>query len=207
MARCTHDSSRTLLPISRLLTSHLREFWEESRSAKLFRKLRQEPLVPLGLALTCYALFGATRSIRRGDKEATNRYFRARVYAQGFTLLCVCAGAIYWKEDREKRKTYRGLVDEKKAKEKREAWIRELEIREMEDEREREKRRRRRRGESEMIADEDIAVKAVDGAREASQGGVGGSPINSSPLDSKRLGDLVAGRGIIGEAMKLWWSS
>jgi len=192
-----------LLPLS--------EFWEESRSAKLFRKLRQEPLVPLGLGLTCYALFGATRSIRRGDKEATNRYFRARVYAQAFTLICVCAGALYWKEDREKRKTYRGLLDEKRSREKREAWIRELEIREVEDERERERRRNRRKmlaGGGEVEEEKGIAGMAVEGARQAAGAGLSGSSTtNPSPLEQRRLRELVGGRGILGQAMALWWSA
>ena len=186
------------------------EFWEESRSAKLFRKLRQEPLVPLGLGLTCYALFGATRSIRRGDKEATNRYFRARVYAQAFTLICVCAGALYWKEDREKRKTYRGLLDEKRSREKREAWIRELEIREVEDERERERRRNRRKGIAGAGEGEEEGVTglAVEGARQAAGAGLSGSSTtNPSPLEQSRLRELVAGRGILGQAMALWWSA
>lgn len=87
--------------------------------------------------------------MRRGDKEATNRYFRARLYAQGFTIVCVCAGAIYYQEERQKRKHYQGLLGEKRAKEKREAWIRELEARDREEEVERRKvreRRSRRRG-------------------------------------------------------------
>lgn len=43
------------------------------------------------------------------------------------------AGSAYWESDRAKRKQYQGLVDEKKKKEKHEAWIRELEIREEEE--------------------------------------------------------------------------
>jgi hypothetical protein len=210
--------SLPIIPLSFIIT-HLAntpslssEFWEESRSAKLFRKLRQEPLVPLGLGLTCYALFGATRSIRRGDKEATNRYFRARVYAQAFTLICVCAGALYWKEDREKRKTYRGLLDEKRSKEKREAWIRELEIREVEDERERERRRERRRrmgaGGGVEVEEEGMASMAVEGAKQAAGAGLSGSSTtNPSPFEQRRLRELVGGRGILGQAMALWWSS
>jgi len=37
------------------------DFYEESRWAKFTRRLREEPLVPLGILLTCGALFGATR--------------------------------------------------------------------------------------------------------------------------------------------------
>lgn len=60
--------------------------------------------------------------------------FRRRIYAQGFTLLAMLAGSVYWESDRKKRKEYDELVDEKKKKEKHEQWIKELEIREQEDE-------------------------------------------------------------------------
>lgn len=71
--------------------------------------------------------------MRRGDHHTTNRMFRARIYAQGFTLLAVVAGSMYYKQDREKRKEFDGAVAERKAKEKAEAWIRELEARDEED--------------------------------------------------------------------------
>ena len=35
------------------------EFYEESRWAKLKRKLFEEPLIPLGCGLTCWALYEA----------------------------------------------------------------------------------------------------------------------------------------------------
>lgn len=71
--------------------------------------------------------------MRRGDHQTTNRMFRARIYAQGFTLLAVVAGSVYYKTDREKRKEFEGAVAERKAKEKNEAWIRELEARDAEE--------------------------------------------------------------------------
>lgn len=43
------------------------------------------------------------------------------------------AGSIYWSGDRDRRKQFEGVVAEKKAKEKNEAWIRELEARDAED--------------------------------------------------------------------------
>lgn len=121
---------------------------------------------------------------------------------------------MYWREDREKRKTYRGLVDEKRAREKKEAWIRELEIREMEDERERVRRRERRRRASAGVGlgeeEERERMLAVEGARDVaagSVGGGGGSNLNSSPMEMDRLRGLVGGRGILGQAMGLWWST
>ena len=43
-------------------------------------------------------------------------------------------GSIYWETDRSKRKEYHGLLEEKRKKEKHDAWIRELEEREREEE-------------------------------------------------------------------------
>lgn len=59
--------------------------------------------------------------------------FRARIYAQGFTLVAMIAGSMYWQTDRQKRKEFEGVLSEQKAKEKNEAWIRELEARDQED--------------------------------------------------------------------------
>jgi len=70
---------------------------------------------------------------RAGDHHRTNRMFRRRIYAQGFTLLAMVAGSVYWEKDRSKRKEYDELLVEKKRTEKRDAWIRELEIRDAED--------------------------------------------------------------------------
>jgi FtsZ-interacting cell division protein ZipA len=84
------------------------------------------------MALTCAALIGASRSIRAGDPQRTNRMFRARVAAQAFTIVAMVAGSMYWKTDRQKRKEFDQAVLERKAKEKNEAWIKELEIRDEE---------------------------------------------------------------------------
>jgi hypothetical protein len=109
------------------------EFFEESRFQKLSRKVRQEPLIPVGCAATCYALYMATKSIRAGDHHQTNRMFRARIYAQGFTLLALVAGSFFYKDERLKRKVFEQALEEKKSAEKREKWLRELEARDQED--------------------------------------------------------------------------
>ena len=59
--------------------------------------------------------------------------FRNRLYAQGFTLLAMLAGSMYYEKDRTRRKEFEKVIAERKAKEKNEAWIRELEIRDRED--------------------------------------------------------------------------
>lgn len=59
--------------------------------------------------------------------------FRARIYAQGFTLVAMVAGSMYWQTDRQKRKEFDAVVAEQKAKEKNQLWIKELEARDQED--------------------------------------------------------------------------
>ncbi|KAL4810987.1 hypoxia induced protein conserved region-domain-containing protein [Aspergillus unguis] len=109
------------------------QFEEETPMQKFTRKFKQEPLIPLGCAATCYALYRAYRSMKRGDSVEMNRMFRARIYAQAFTLVAVCAGGMYFKTERAQRKEFEQQLELRKATEKRDAWLRELEIRDKED--------------------------------------------------------------------------
>lgn len=59
--------------------------------------------------------------------------FRARVAAQGFTLLAVVAGGMYYSADRAKSAELRQLQEQQSAEEKRAKWIRELEVRDEEE--------------------------------------------------------------------------
>lgn len=86
-----------------------------------------------GCAATSYALFRAYRSGKAKDSIEMNRMFRARIYAQFFTLVAVVAGGMYYKTDRKQRREFEKKVEERKAQEKRDAWLRELEARERED--------------------------------------------------------------------------
>lgn len=47
--------------------------------------------------------------------------------------MAMLAGSIYWNADRQKRKEFEGVVAGKKSQEKREAWLKELERRDVED--------------------------------------------------------------------------
>ncbi|KAH6665345.1 mitochondrial hypoxia responsive domain-containing protein [Plectosphaerella plurivora] len=109
------------------------QMYNEKPLAKVFRKLREEPLVPLGCALTVIAFTSAYRATRRGDSKTANRMFRYRVAAQGFTVLAMVAGGMYYNKDREVSKELRKLKEERDAEEKRQKWIRELEIRDQEE--------------------------------------------------------------------------
>ncbi|PMD31426.1 hypothetical protein L207DRAFT_442074 [Hyaloscypha variabilis F] len=161
------------------------DFYEENRWEKFSRRLKEEPLIPLGTSplfpysslfanrnlgcvLTCMALFGASRSIRSGDHNRTNRMFRARIYAQGFTLVAMIAGSMYWQTDRQKRKEFDKVVEERKAREKNEAWIRELEARDEEEKDIKRYREARRRGREEKKVNvlEKIAEKGAGSVEE-----------------------------------------
>ncbi|EEA22864.1 mitochondrial hypoxia responsive domain protein [Talaromyces marneffei ATCC 18224] len=109
------------------------DFEEETSIQKFKRRLKEEPLIPLGCAATCYALYRAYRSGKAKDSVEMNRMFRARIYAQFFTLLAVVAGGMYYKTERKQRREFEKKVEERKAQEKRDAWLRELEARDKED--------------------------------------------------------------------------
>lgn len=90
-------------------------------------------MVPLGCGVTVWAIVGASRSMRKGDHKTTNLFFRRRLYAQAFTIAALVAGNLYWQKDRVKRKEYLKLVEEKERLEKRERWLKELEMRDQEE--------------------------------------------------------------------------
>ena len=71
--------------------------------------------------------------MRQGKSYEVNRYFRMRVYAQGFTLACVVWGGWYYKDVRLQRREVQKKVAEMEAQEKREKWLKELEARDVED--------------------------------------------------------------------------
>lgn len=91
--------------------------------------------------------------MRVGDKHKTNRMFRRRIYAQGFTILAMIGGQAYWASDRAKRNEYEGLLDEKKRKEKHESWIKELEARDQEEQEMKDMRRRLKQARGEALTE------------------------------------------------------
>ncbi|ODM24238.1 Altered inheritance of mitochondria protein 31, mitochondrial [Aspergillus cristatus] len=119
-------------PLPSSFDDHL-DFKEESSLQKFTRRLKEEPLIPLGCAATCYALYRAYRSMKAGDSVEMNRMFRARIYAQGFTLVAIVAGGMYFKTERQQRREFEKALEARRSQEKRDAWLRELEIRDNED--------------------------------------------------------------------------
>lgn len=87
--------------------------------------------------------------------------FRARIYAQGFTLVAIVAGSFYYQDERLKRRSFEKAVEQKKALEKRERWLAELEARDAED------RAWRERVERESGEARERADRAAEAARRA----------------------------------------
>lgn len=71
------------------------------------------------------------------------------------------AGSMYWETDRQKRKEFEGVLAEQKAKEKNEAWIRELEARDQE-EKEFQAARDARRKARQAFDDSSVAKSMID---------------------------------------------
>uniref|UniRef100_A0A0N5A4H5 HIG1 domain-containing protein n=1 Tax=Parastrongyloides trichosuri TaxID=131310 RepID=A0A0N5A4H5_PARTI len=63
-----------------------------SHEAGYTRGMMSNPVVPIGMALTCAALFGMFRNSMTGNKMGTQKYMRYRIYAQFGTVLALVAG-------------------------------------------------------------------------------------------------------------------
>lgn len=110
-----------------------RDFFNENGLQKFTRKMKKEPLIPIGMALTVAALYSATKSVRKGDHRGAQKYFRARVLAQGFTVLAMVFGGYYYQNDRLKEREAWKAQRDRDSEEQRQRWIRELEIRDEEE--------------------------------------------------------------------------
>ncbi|CDS09242.1 hypothetical protein K492DRAFT_172297 [Lichtheimia hyalospora FSU 10163] len=85
------------MPYSREEIDQMRIAMEgESAWDRMKRKSREEPLVPAGVALTCFALIAATVGVKTGNRAYANNMFRLRVAAQGFTVLAMVGGSLYY---------------------------------------------------------------------------------------------------------------
>jgi len=68
------------------------ETWQQ----KFMRRFKEEPFVPIGTALTCFALIMASRKVgKKGESKSLNRWFRARIIFQGATIGAIVAGSYF----------------------------------------------------------------------------------------------------------------
>ncbi|KAI0695542.1 hypoxia induced protein conserved region-domain-containing protein [Cytidiella melzeri] len=74
------------------------ETWKQ----KLARRFKEEPLVPIGTALTCFALIMASRKVgKKGESQSLNRWFRARIIFQGATIAAIVVGSYAVKKNHD----------------------------------------------------------------------------------------------------------
>jgi hypothetical protein len=154
------------------------------------------------------ALFGASRSIRAGDHNRTNRMFRARIYAQGFTLVAMIAGSMYWQTDRQKRKEFDKVVEQRKAREKNEAWIRELEARDEEEKDIRRIREARRRGVSvDVVRKEELVKEAAKAAakKEEAKGKVLEKVVEKEASSVVEVAEENKKKGVLESVQEMVW--
>lgn len=86
--------------------SFLRE--PETSMQKMKRKLRENPLVPIGMGLTTAALVLGLFNFSTGNKRMQQLMMRARVVAQGGTVVALIGGLYLaaTKHNAERRKKY-----------------------------------------------------------------------------------------------------
>ncbi|KAK0648842.1 hypoxia induced protein conserved region-domain-containing protein, partial [Cercophora newfieldiana] len=137
------------------------DFYNEKALQKVVRRIKEEPLIPIGCVLTVAAFANAYRAMRRGDHNQVQRMFRARVAAQAFTVIAMAAGGIYYQADRNKSKELWKVKEAEDADEKRQKWIKELEVRDAEDKALKERlEKRRKRAEQRAAAEVEGGVAA-----------------------------------------------
>ncbi|KAK8103462.1 uncharacterized protein PG998_010495 [Apiospora kogelbergensis] len=151
--------------------------YQETGSQKVWRKLREEPLVPLGTLLTCAALYNAWRGMRRGDHAQVQRMFRARIGAQAFTVCAIVAGGAYYGKDREKRAELIKLEAQQRAEERHAKWLRELEVRDREEQQLQDHLNRRRERKQQQAREAQAQAGAAGSNNEATAGRKEGSNV------------------------------
>ncbi|ORY57877.1 hypoxia induced protein conserved region-domain-containing protein [Pseudomassariella vexata] len=177
--------------------------YNETGWQKVSRKLREEPLVPLGTVLTCAALYNAWIGMRRGDHAQVQRMFRARIGAQAFTICAIVAGGAYYGADREKRKELIKLEAQQRAEERHQKWLRELEIRDDEDKQLKEHLKRRKERVLQKRAEDKEKEGVIDGLKaETTPDAEGQVPVQEIKEGSTVLGALSQAGGWFGTGKK-----
>lgn len=133
--------------------------------------------------------------------------FRARVYAQGFTILALVAGSMYWKTDRQKRKEFDQAVADRKAREKTEAWVKELEARDEENKEIRAMREARRQGSKPAQTKEKAAEKLKGSSKKAGNEKSKESPAEMQLGVASSASEESGNKGITGTIQGWIWGS
>ncbi|EPE04470.1 altered inheritance-mitochondria protein 31 [Ophiostoma piceae UAMH 11346] len=109
---------------------------EQHRTSGLQRgmaKMKREPLIPIGVLATVAALTGALRAIRKGNHRQVQLMFRARIVAQGLTILAIVGGGVYLSEERQQEREQWKIDKQLEDEARRDKWIQELEARDAEE--------------------------------------------------------------------------
>ncbi|ORZ31222.1 hypoxia induced protein conserved region-domain-containing protein [Catenaria anguillulae PL171] len=83
-----HSTDKFIQVININMPYHAPEtFWQ-----KVKRKSIEEPLVPIGMTATVFALLKGVSAFRAGDQKTSQQMMRWRIAGQGFTLAAALAG-------------------------------------------------------------------------------------------------------------------
>ncbi|XP_067635620.1 HIG1 domain family member 2A, mitochondrial [Eurosta solidaginis] len=66
----------------------------ESFKEKLTRKIKENPVVPIGCLATVGALAYGLHSFRNGNRRMSQLMMRTRIAAQGFTVVALIVGVV-----------------------------------------------------------------------------------------------------------------
>nr|XP_046262271.1 HIG1 domain family member 2A, mitochondrial [Scatophagus argus] len=67
---------------------------EETFKEKFLRKTKENPFVPIGCLATAGALTFGLRAFHQGKTRQSQMWMRARIFAQGFTVVTIVVGVV-----------------------------------------------------------------------------------------------------------------
>ncbi|XP_037938081.1 HIG1 domain family member 2A, mitochondrial [Teleopsis dalmanni] len=67
---------------------------QETVKEKMLRKIKSNPLVPIGCLATAAALSVGLYNFRTGNRKMSQLMMRARIAAQGFTVIALVTGVV-----------------------------------------------------------------------------------------------------------------
>ncbi|KAI8035353.1 HIG1 domain family member 2A, mitochondrial [Drosophila gunungcola] len=73
----------------------------ETTKEKLQRKIKENPLVPLGCLATTAALTAGLYNFRTGNRKMSQLMMRTRIAAQGFTVFALIVGVVMTYTDKK----------------------------------------------------------------------------------------------------------